>query len=183
MNVFTALKRTHFCILFITETKLQSSGIDFHTWCIDNDMYVNILKPPVVPIGTGQNLLNSDLIQIYVNDEVLRTTDTQKLLGVIIDKNLIWDSQMDSLCLNITRRITLMKQLSKYVNKDSLKQYYKSYIPPIFDHGCLIWSRCSVTNTNRLLKLQKWAARIILKADIRHFLFVTFAVTVAGTCK
>ena len=31
---------------------------------------------------------------------------------------------------------------------------------------CLIWSRCSVTNTNRLLKLQKRAARIILKADI-----------------
>ena len=63
-------------------------------------------------------------------------------------------------------RITLMKQLSKYANKDSLKQYYNSYILPIFDYGCLIWSRCSVTNTNRMLKLQKRAARIILKADI-----------------
>ena len=60
-------------------------------------------------------------IQIYINDELLRTTDTQKLLGVIIDKNLIWDSQIDMVCLNITRRITLMKQLSKYINKDSLK--------------------------------------------------------------
>ena len=59
-----------------------------------------------------------------------------------------------------------MNQLSKYINKDSLKQYYNSYILPIFDYGCLIWSRCTVTNTNRLLKLQKRAARIILKADI-----------------
>ena len=59
-----------------------------------------------------------------------------------------------------------MKQLSKYVNKDSLKQYYDSYILPIFDYGCLIWSRCSVTNTNRMLKLQKRAARITLKAEI-----------------
>ena len=83
-----------------------------------------------------------------------------------MDKNLIWDSQIDMVCLNITRRITLMNQLSKYINKDSLKQYYNSYILPIFDYGCLIWSRCSVTNTNRLLKLQKRAARIILEADI-----------------
>ena len=129
-------------------------------------MYVNIPKTSVMSIGTRQNLLNSDLLQIYLNDELLRTTDTQKLLGVIIDKNLIWDSQIDSVCLKITRRITLMKQLSKYVNKDSLKQYYNSYILPIFDYGCLIWSRCSVTNTNKMLKLQKRAARIILKADI-----------------
>ena len=61
----------------ITETKLQRSGTDFHTWCIDNDMYVNIPKTSVMSIGTRQNLLNSDLIQIYINDELLRTTDAQ----------------------------------------------------------------------------------------------------------
>ena len=86
----------------IIETKLQS-GTDFHTWCIENDMYVNIPKTSVMSIGTRQNLLNSDLLQIYLNDELLRTTDTQKLLGVIIDKNLIWDNQIDSVCFNITR--------------------------------------------------------------------------------
>ena len=148
----------------IIETKLQC-GTDLHTWCIENDMFVNIPKTSVMSIGTRQNLLNSDLLQIYLNDELLRTTDTQKLLGGIIDKNLIWDSHIDSVCLNITRRITLMKQLSKDVNK-GLKQYKNSYILPIFDYGCLIWSRCSVTNTNGMLKLQKRAARIILKADI-----------------
>ena len=69
----------------IIETKLQSSGTDFHTWRIENDMYVNISS--VMSIGTRQNLLNSDLLQIYLNDGLLKTTDTQKLLGVIIDKN------------------------------------------------------------------------------------------------
>ena len=60
----------------------------------------------------------------------------------------------------------MMKQLSKYVNKESLKQYYISYVLSIFDYGCIIWSRCSVANTNILLKLQKCAARIILRCDI-----------------
>ena len=123
----------------IIETKLQRSGTDFHTWCIDNDMYVNIPKT-VMSIGTRQSLLNSDLIQIYINDELLRTTDTQKLLGIIIDKNLILDSQIDMVCLNITRRITLMKQLSKYINKDSLTVgATKSGIDlPLYEIGVLL---------------------------------------------
>ena len=53
-------------------------------------------------------------------------------LGIIMDKTLGWDKQVDSVCLNITRRITLLKQLSKYISKNCLKQYYNSYILPVF---------------------------------------------------
>ena len=89
----------------------------------------------------------------------------KKLLEIIIDKTLSWDKQIDSVCLNISRRITLLKILSKYVDESSLKQYYNAYILPIFDYGCMIWGQCSTYNMNRLLKLQKRAARIILQAD------------------
>ena len=47
-----------------------------------------------------------------------------------------------------------------------MKLYYNSYILSILDYCCLIWGRCSKTNSLRILKLQKRAARIILKADI-----------------
>ena len=52
-------------------------------------------------IGTRQNLKNSDLINIYLNDEILqkKKTDTQRLLGITIDKTLSWDFQIDSICL------------------------------------------------------------------------------------
>ena len=84
----------------------------------------------------------------------------------IIDRSLKWNEQINVVCLNITRRITLFKQLSKHVDKDSLKLYYNWYILPIFDYGCILWSRTSALNTTRLLKLQKRAARIILGVDI-----------------
>ena len=92
--------------------------------------------------------------------------EKQNLLGVVIDSKLTWNEQIDTVCLNITRRITLLKLLSKYIDKRSMTQYYNSYILPIFDYGCMIWGRCTTANTQRLLKLQKRAARIILKADI-----------------
>ena len=66
-------------------------------------------------------------------------TQTQNFLkNKLVKCNLTWEKQIDSVCLNITRRIALLKLLSKYVNKPGLKQYYNSYILPIFDYGCLI---------------------------------------------
>ena len=59
-----------------------------------------------------------------------------------------------------------MKLLSKYVDQDSLKQYYNSYVLPVFDFGCVIWGNTINANLTRLVKLQKRAAMTILKADL-----------------
>ena len=103
-----------------------------------------------------------DKFEIDLDNEVIKMVESQKLLGVLIDKHLTWDKQTDAVCLNITRRITPLKSLSKYIEKTSMNTYYNSYIFPIFDYGCLIWGRCSRGNLLRLLKLQNRAARIIL---------------------
>ena len=58
-----------------------------------------------------------------------------------------------------------MKLLSKYVNQNSVKQYYISYVLPVFDFVCVVWSNTTNANLTRLVKLQKRAARMILKAD------------------
>ena len=84
---------------------------------------------------------------------------------MIIDPTLSWDKQVDSVCLEVVRNITLLKLLSKHADQKSLNLYYNSYILPILDYGCLIWDRCSTVNTNRLIRLQKRAARVVLRAD------------------
>ena len=116
-------------------------------------------KKSIMWIGSWQNLQCLDSLDIYLDNEIIQQVETQKLLGLIIDRFLHWNEQINAACLNITRRITVLKQLCKYVDKDSLKLYYNSYI---FDYGCILWSRTSALNTTRLLKLQKRVERIIL---------------------
>ena len=41
--------------------------------------------------------------------------------------------------------------------------FYDSYIVPGFDYGCISWNQCKSAFTNRIVKLQKRAACIILK--------------------
>ena len=82
--------------------------------------------------------------------------------SIYIDNTLKWDKQVDFVCLNVSRKINLLKLLSKNVSRTGLNQYYNAYILPILDYGCLIWGRCSATNIKRILRLQKRAARIVL---------------------
>ena len=56
-----------------------------------------------------------------------------------------------------------MKLLSKYVNENSLKQYYNSYVLPVFDFGCVVWGNTTNANLTRLVKVQKRATRMIFK--------------------
>ena len=142
-------------------------------WCLSNHMFIHIGKTSLMTAGSRQTVGNISM-KIFIDGEIIIEVENQKLLGVIIDKTLSWDKQIDAVCLNVTRRITLMKLLSKYLDQSHLNQYYNSYVLPIFDYACLIWGRCTVTNMNRLIRLQKRAARIVLKADFltpSHIMF------------
>ena len=157
----------------VIELKLQTGTDDFKNWCLSNHMFIHIGKTSLMTAGSRQTVGNISM-EIFIDREIIKEVENQKLPGVIIDKTLSWDKQIDAVCLNVTRRITLMKLLSKYLDQSHLNQYYNSYVLPIFDYACLIWGRCTVTNMNRLIRLQKRAARIVLKADFltpSHIMF------------
>ena len=125
----------------VIKSKLQVSSKDFKHYCIKNNMYVHLGKTffYAYRLPSKYFLTLSESIQIYVDNELIRDVENRKLLVITIDKHLTWDQQIDIVSLNINRRITLLKLLSKYVGKQSLNQYYNSYILPIFDFGCMIW--------------------------------------------
>ena len=62
-------------------------------------------------------------------------------------------------------KISLLKQLSTYVPVKVQKLFYQGYILPLIDYGSNTWGSTSNLNVERLSKLQKRAASIILKAD------------------
>ena len=78
-------------------------------------MFINILKTVHMMLGSRQQLMRTEQIGLYIENEVIQNADQQKLLGVIIDKNLNCDKQIDAVCLNtsISHRYTLLKLLSK----------------------------------------------------------------------
>ena len=67
-------------------------------------------------------------LELMLDYNEIQTADTFKMLGIQVDQMLTSDKRIDSVCLNITLKITLMKMNSKYVNNDSLQLYYINFL-------------------------------------------------------
>ena len=148
------------------ETKLQFDSNRADAWSTRNNMCIHYKKTTCMCIGTKQRLRNTDDLNIQIGNNKIETVTSQKLLGIYIDENLNWTSHVDKLCASISSRITLLKKISQYVPENIQKIYYQSYVLPLIDYGSATWGTKNSTNIERLNKLQKRAARIILKAEL-----------------
>ena len=80
----------------------------------------------------------NESISVTINEHSIESVNAQKHLGITIDKHLTWEQQIDLACQNVSGKRTLLKLLSKYVNQNSLKQNYNSYVLPVFDVGYVV---------------------------------------------
>ena len=85
---------------------------------------------------------------------------------MVIDSHLSWNSHIDYLIKKLNSRIFLLKRAKVYLTIECRKMLYNALIKPIFEYCCTVWGNCSVENLDRLLRLQKRCARIILDATI-----------------
>ena len=103
-------------------------------------------------------------IKIDGND--IENVHSQKLLGVDIDENLNWDIQVDRVCKIISSKVSLLQKIKNHLPVHVRQLYYNSYILPYIDYCSSVWGDVSKKDADRITKLQKRAARIILDCDI-----------------
>ena len=100
-----------------------------------------------------------------INKRILDTqidqVSCQKLLGVILDENLNYETHIDHLCKKLSKQLGLLKHIGAYLKRRQREIYFNGVIKPTLMYGSVIWDCCSVESLTRVLKLQKRAARII----------------------
>ena len=87
---------------------------------------------------------------------------SQKLLGVTIDQKLSFDDHIDELCNKLCQRIAVLGKINSFL---PLKQ--KKALKQTMLYASNIWPACSTGNLQRIFRLQKRSARIILDGDTR----------------
>ena len=116
----------------------------------------------------NRNVLHRHVSAIVSRTQIvydIANVSQQKLLGLMIDDKLTWSAHIETVCSSLSSKISLLRQLAKYVSTNVLKKFYQGYILPLIDYGSITWSGTTSANIERLLKLQKRAARIILQTD------------------
>ena len=60
-------------------------------------------------------------IEMEVGGEILKSKETEKLLGMNISSSLGWDTHVDKLCHTLKQRLTLLTRIKQKVNCQKLK--------------------------------------------------------------
>ena len=108
-----------------------------------------------------QNSQNSDLSLRY-NDMDIRMTTCDKILGVHVDENLMWNNQFQHVSRKLSSYLRLLSKIRSYLSTDHRLLFYKACIKPHLEYCSVVWCNTSNSNINKINKLQRRACKLIL---------------------
>ncbi len=71
---------------------------------------------------------------VLANAKPILRTATQMCLGVKLDENPNWDSNIEMICKKASAAIGAMKRIKSFVPMHTLETIYKSLVQPYFDY-------------------------------------------------
>ncbi|MEW8547445.1 MAG: reverse transcriptase family protein [Candidatus Thiodiazotropha sp.] len=151
----------------ILENNLQHALNVLDNWCKENGMVLNTDKTKVMLITSRQKRANlkDKNISLKYNDFDLKITCSDKILGVHIDENLMWNDQFQFLTRKVSSNLWLLSQIRSYLSIEHRLLFYNAYIKTHFDYCSIIWGNSSNINLSKITKLQRRACKIILGSE------------------
>lgn len=137
-------------------------------WLDSNLLTLNLEKTKFITFSIRNQLIaNNFQLKVHscsdrgtpCNCYILEKTTNIRYLGIMIDGNLNWDTQIDKLKGRVRKLIYIFKKLRHVKDFEILKCVYYSLCQSILSYGILAWGGAAKT---RLLDLER-AQRYVLK--------------------
>ena len=130
-------------------------------------MSINVAKTKTMIVSSKQNAnrIQHGLPCIKLNNELIDYSSEERLLGIIIDKTLTWDTQVDVVLKKCNSLLYLLARIKAFISIPMRKLFFNTYILPHLDYCCIIWGNCNHSQEDKLIRFQKRAARLILDKD------------------
>ena len=77
----------------------------------------------------------------------------------------MWKAHVKYLLSKVGKRIGMLGRIRKNISMHTASTIYKSFTLPILDYCDAVWNCCGRVNTDKLEKLQRRAARIVMRMD------------------
>ena len=134
-------------------------------WTKQSQMLLNQSKSKLMLFNFTRDFKCSTRLEL--ENEVLETIDDTKLLGIMINNTLNWDTNTAFIVKRANARMRLLHKLVEFnVPTPDLLTIYILYIRSVLEQSCQVWhSSLSFQNLTDLERVQKNALRIILKDD------------------
>jgi exonuclease III len=146
---------------------LTSDLENVYTWCCNNGMSINVSKTKSMFVTSKlkSHSIQSRSPSVKFVDDIIQCSTEEKLLGVVIDCMLTWETHIDTTLKKCNSLLYLLSRIKLFLSVHMRKLFFNAYILPHIDYCCVIWGNCNVSHEVRLVRFQKRAARLILDKD------------------
>ena len=154
-NTLYAFDRSH-------ETMKCKLQIDFEIldrWFQHNIMVLNPDKCHFMNLGPKSSTQSVNDIFCY-KEIKLKSSCEEKLLGVIIDKDLNFNNHVKAMCRTAGKKLNTLARVSNILNESKKELLFNSFIKGQFNYCPLIWMFSSRSSNSHINKIHERALRI-----------------------
>ena len=108
-------------------------------------------------------------IQISIDNQNIVKVKETNFLGVILDENLNWKSEISHVANKVAKSISIISRCSFFLPKSSLRMLYYSLIYPYFCYCNIVWAQTYKSHKTYLRRLVILQKRIIRITNKSHF--------------
>ena len=130
------------------------------------NLKVNTSKTGVMVFNRKKKNRDSEPV-LQISEEIITNQDCLRFLGIHVDRDLRWTEHVDVLCKRLCSGLYVLRNLAKIASREVTLSVYFALVQSHIIYGIALWGSCSVTNMDRVFKLQKRAMRYIyaLRSD------------------
>ena len=149
------------------EQQLGDGSIPLAQWINDNSMVLSKEKTKAMAVTTSRRHADLREFMVPIDGSIIHSVLQERILGIHFDHCLSWSVHIDIIHKKISQRLGILrrnKAPSPVTSKTGLLHRPNF---SVMDYCCVVWGNTSKENLDRIHRVQKRAARLILGADCK----------------
>ena len=143
-------------------TSLENCALVLFKWFENNLMKANSDKSHLLLSTSTSSTAN-------INGDIIKNSESEKLLGVTIDYKLNFEEHLSKVCDKASQKLNALARISSYMNINQRKRIMRAFISSQFGYCPLVWFFCSRKINNRMNRIQERTLRIAYKDYVSTF--------------
>ena len=135
-------------------SKLEKETLKLFNWFSNNGLKANAEKCHLL-----SSMGNDTSIQIY--NKRICNSDSQKLLGVSIDKKLRFNDHVSNLCNKASQKLNALARFVPYMEVAKKRVLMKAFISSQFNYCPLVWMLHSRSLNKRINRIHERSLRMV----------------------
>jgi hypothetical protein len=148
-------------------TIMEACVNDISTWMSNNKLKLNQNKTELIVFSSKYKTTDTSQMYINVGDSKVQAVDSVRNLGIILDKNMSMEKQVNSISKSCFYQIRNIGQIRQYLSKDACKTITQALVTSRLDYGNALLHGLPQSLLNRLQRVQNCAARLVARISKR----------------